>query len=119
MSYLSSMACFSNEFGYLQVGYGAFHSAYPSHTIHIPVVSIDGIYYRVELTLVDAEELQFEITEATEIQAPSIADSATFSGGVLTIPDLLYGTVHFSVTLNIVDSDSSIVFALNEATWID
>ena len=69
----------------------------------IPVVAVEGIYYRVALTLTNLETLEFQVTAADLLIDPELDGQTVFDGSKLIIPEVVLGTSRYSVELTLSD----------------
>ena len=69
----------------------------------IPVVAVEGTYYRVALTLYNLEALQFQLTHAELLVDPELKGQTIFDGSKLIIPEVIVGTSRYRVDLSLQD----------------
>ena len=69
----------------------------------IPVVAVEGTYYRVALKLYNLEALQFQLTHAELLVDPELKGQTIFDGSKLIIPEVIVGTSRYRVDLSLQD----------------
>lgn len=83
----------------------------------IPAVLVGETYYSVEFSLTNPQTLWFTLSDANEMAYPNTLDTAIFSDGVYTIPELIIGYIRYRITMNLEDLDEGVVFSLSAVDY--
>ncbi len=84
--------------------------------VKIPVVTVGGAPYAIDLTLIPGSEpITFDLTAAAEVPGADVTGASTFEGTTLNIPAIQIGPDNLQVTM-ILSNDAPIQFQLSGFT---